>query len=64
MTTFMHAVAPASRELLVLEPSPRWIRGIFGGETVADSRRAAILTGRGHGIPVYYLWRRFSVPRP
>jgi uncharacterized protein (DUF427 family) len=57
MTTFMHAVAPPSRELLVLEPSPRWIRGIFGGETVADSRRAAILTGRGHGIPVYYFPR-------
>lgn len=57
MTTFMHAVAPPSGELLTLEPSPRWVRAFFGGEAVADSRRAALLTGLGHGIPVYYFPR-------
>ena len=38
---------------ITFEPSPRWVRVRFGGETVADSRRVMLL--REHGrTPVYY----------
>jgi len=38
------------------EPSPKRIRVMFGGETIADTTRALILYERGH-VPVYYLPR-------
>ena len=33
--------------------SPKWVRAVFGGETIADSRRALIVRERRH-TPVYY----------
>jgi len=36
-----------------IESSPKWIRVIFGGETVADSKKALILFETGF-TPVYY----------
>jgi hypothetical protein len=32
-----------ARELLFVDPSPRWIRAVRGGETVIDSRRMKML---------------------
>jgi uncharacterized protein (DUF427 family) len=39
-----------------LEPSPRWVRVRFGGETVADSKRVMLLREPGR-VPVYYFPR-------
>ena len=35
------------------EPTPRWVRAVFAGVTVADSKRAMLLTEHHH-MPVYY----------
>ena len=35
------------------EPSPRWVRVRFGGETIADSKRVMLMRETGH-LPVYY----------
>ncbi|CAA9578370.1 MAG: protein of unknown function DUF427 [uncultured Thermomicrobiales bacterium] len=38
-----------------VEPSPRWVRVCFGGEVVADSKRALLLRQYGLGrLPTYY----------
>ncbi|MGH7357222.1 MAG: DUF427 domain-containing protein [Candidatus Rokuibacteriota bacterium] len=39
-----------------LEPSPRWVRVRFGGQTVADSKRVMLLREPGR-LPVYYFPR-------
>ena len=39
--------------MLYLEDSPRRVRVVFGGETVADSRSVKFLHETGH-LPVYY----------
>jgi uncharacterized protein (DUF427 family) len=44
---------PAPGTALYLEPTPRRIRVVVGGETVADSRNAFMLHESGHQ-PVYY----------
>lgn len=38
---------------IAVEQSPRWIRTMFGGETVADSRRVMMLR-ENRVLPVYY----------
>jgi uncharacterized protein (DUF427 family) len=38
---------------LYFEDSPRWVRVVLGGETVADSKRVKLLHETGH-LPVYY----------
>src|SRR5919198_2607387 len=43
---------PTREGLLYLEPSPRWIRAIFAGETVVDSRHPRLLHEHGR-LPVY-----------
>lgn len=43
----------APKKNIKVEPSPRWIRVKFGGETIADSKRVLLLHERGH-LPVYY----------
>ena len=45
-------VAPQNHPLY-LEDSPRRVRAVFAGETVADSRRVKLLHEKGH-LPVYY----------
>src|SRR5215208_7583952 len=42
--------------VLQIEPSPKWVRCVFAGETIADSKRALLLMSRGtrRGTPVYY----------
>lgn len=35
------------------EPSPRWVRVVFNGETIADSRRVMLMRESGR-MPVYY----------
>jgi uncharacterized protein (DUF427 family) len=41
-----------------VEPTPRWIRVRFGGETIADSKRALLLRQYGPGrLPAYYFPR-------
>ena len=45
-----HLLDPAR---LSLEPSPRQVRTVLGGETVADSSQMMLLHERGH-LPVYY----------
>jgi uncharacterized protein (DUF427 family) len=44
---------PPPGTALYLEPTPKRIRVIVGGETVADSRRAMLLHESGHQ-PIYY----------
>jgi len=41
---------------IVAEPSPRWVRVFFGGETVADSKRVMLLR-ENRVLPVYYFPR-------
>jgi uncharacterized protein (DUF427 family) len=38
---------------LYFENSPRWVRVMLGGETIADSKRVKLLHETGH-LPVYY----------
>lgn len=45
--------APEPGRALYLEPTPKRIRAVVDGETVADSRRAMLLHESGHQ-PVYY----------
>ncbi|MDQ3460961.1 MAG: DUF427 domain-containing protein [Deinococcota bacterium] len=40
-------------DTLELLPSPKRVCAVFGGKTVADSRRAAMLFEKGH-LPLYY----------
>jgi uncharacterized protein (DUF427 family) len=42
--------------VLFFEDSPRRVRVLFGGETVADSRRVKLMHEQGH-LPVYYFPR-------
>ncbi len=44
---------PAPGRALYLEPTPKRIRAVVGGETVADSRHAFLLHESGHQ-PIYY----------
>ena len=44
---------PEPGRALYLEPTPKRVRVVLGGETVADSRRAMLLHESGHQ-PVYY----------
>ena len=44
---------PAPGRAVYLEPSPKRIRVVVAGETVADSRRAMLLHESGHQ-PIYY----------
>ncbi|HLY67278.1 MAG TPA: DUF427 domain-containing protein, partial [Chloroflexota bacterium] len=44
--------APTQTEVRV-EPSPRWVRTVFGGVTVADSKRMKLVFEPGK-LPVYY----------
>jgi uncharacterized protein (DUF427 family) len=41
------------RHTLYFEGSPRRVRVVLGGETIADSRRAKLMHETGH-LPVYY----------
>jgi uncharacterized protein (DUF427 family) len=47
---------PPPGKALYLEPTPKRVRAVVGGETVADSRRAMELHEAGHQ-PVYYFPR-------
>ncbi len=38
---------------ITVEPSPRWVRNVFNGETIADSKRTLLLRETGNR-PVYY----------
>ena len=44
---------PPAGKALYLEPTPKRIRVVVGGETIADSRRAFMLHESGHQ-PIYY----------
>ncbi len=44
---------PGSGDAVRWEPSPRRVRAIFNGETVADSRRVMLLIEPRH-LPVFY----------
>src|SRR5215210_2799360 len=39
-----------------VEPSPRWVRVVFNGETIADSKRVKLLR-ETNNRPVYYFPR-------
>lgn len=43
-------------EALRMEPSPRWVRTVLGGVTVADSKRVVLLR-EARRLPVYYFPR-------
>jgi len=47
---------PDAKHVLYLEPSPRRVRGVTGGETVVDSTDVALLHETGH-LPVWYFPR-------
>ena len=51
--TFNFDTAVLQSHTLYLEDSPRWVRVMLGGETVADSKRVKLLHETGH-LPVYY----------
>jgi uncharacterized protein (DUF427 family) len=48
-----------ARELMFVDPSPRWIRAVRGGETVIDSRRVKML--HQHGALGRYFFPREDV---
>ena len=50
--TFNFEPPPAGRALY-MEPCEKWIRVVVGGETIADTRHALLLSESGHQ-PVYY----------
>ncbi len=52
--TFNFDTGVLQRHTLYFEDSPRRVRVIFGGETVADSKRVKLMHETGH-LPVYYL---------
>jgi len=54
--TFNFEVRPPRDHVLFFEDSPRRVRVMFGGETVADSRRVKLMHEQGH-LPVYYFPR-------
>ena len=45
--------APAPGQAMYIERSPKWVRVVLGGETIADSRNTLLLQESGHQ-PVYY----------
>ena len=45
--------AQDSGHWMELIPSPKWVRVVFGGTVIADSRRAQMLRESGY-TPVYY----------
>jgi uncharacterized protein (DUF427 family) len=47
------------REVIFVEPSPRWIRAVRDGETVVDSRRVKML--HQHGVLARYFFPRDDV---
>ena len=51
--TFNFDTSVLKAHTLYFEDCPKRVRAIFGGETVADSRRVKILHETGH-LPVYY----------
>ena len=51
--TFNFEVTAPRNHPLYLEDSPRRVRAVFGGETVADSRNVKLLHEKGH-LPIYY----------
>ncbi|HZY56729.1 MAG TPA: DUF427 domain-containing protein [Rubrobacteraceae bacterium] len=51
--TFNFEAKPPWGHTLYMEDSPKRVRVIFNGETVADSRRVKLLHETGH-LPVYY----------
>ncbi len=51
--TFNFQVQAPGGHVLYFEGSPRWVRVVFSGETVASSKRAKLLHESGH-LPVYY----------
>jgi uncharacterized protein (DUF427 family) len=51
--TFNFEVRAPEDHVLYFEDSPRRVRVVFGGETVADSRRVKLMHEAGH-LPVYY----------
>ena len=51
--TFNFEVRPPSDHVLYFEDSPRRVRVVLGGETVADSRRVKLMHETRH-LPVYY----------
>ena len=44
---------PSPGQAMYIEPCEKWIRVIVGGETIADTRRALMVSESGHQ-PVYY----------
>ena len=42
-----------ANEVIDIEPSPKWVRSMLGGETVVDTKRSVLMRERGH-TPVYY----------
>jgi uncharacterized protein (DUF427 family) len=54
--TFNFEVEAPRNHVLYFEDSPRRVRAVFGGETVADSRRVKLMHEKGY-LPVYYFPR-------
>src|SRR6516225_12242166 len=50
--SFNHEPPPPGRALY-MEPCEKWIRVMVGGETIADTRHAVLLSESGHQ-PMYY----------
>jgi uncharacterized protein (DUF427 family) len=44
---------PPTDRVVFAEPTIKHVRAMFGGETIADSRRVTVLFEKGH-LPVYY----------
>ena len=51
--SFNFEVGPPRDHVLYFEDSPRRVRTVLGGETVADSRRVKLMHETGH-LPIYY----------
>src|ERR687886_2228876 len=51
--TFNFDTSVLQAHTLYFEDCPKWVRAVFNGETVVDSRRVKLLHETGH-LPVYY----------
>ena len=50
---FYMSTHAADEHAIEIEPTPRWVRVTFNGETIADSKRVLLLRESGH-LPIYY----------
>jgi uncharacterized protein (DUF427 family) len=54
MTQTKDLLTRFKNDVIEIEPTPRWLRVVFGGTIIADSKHVVILFEKGH-TPAYYI---------